>query len=455
MQINLPNDFESRMKKMLGEEYESFLKAFLTDEINVGIRLNKNKRNTELLFSKILKTCEKVEWCDDGYYCSKSIISGNHPYHMAGMCYFQEPSAMSVVEALKIKKDDYVLDLCAAPGGKATQAGLKLSDEGLLIANEIIPKRAQILAENIERMGIKNAIVTNESPEKLVDKFEDFFDKIIVDAPCSGEGMFRKETQAVEEWSINHTKTCAVRQGHILDCAYKMLSGGGSLVYSTCTFAPVENEEAVAQFLEKHPDMHLVDTGLYMLEDGRNEWSNSEIDVSLTKRIFPHKNKGEGHFLAVFEKDGEKSERHSSLYKKDKKNDEAVKLYKEFERDTLNITLNGDFRLFGDNLYLVPHSVNLDKIKVVRAGLYLGVIKKNRFEPSHTLLLALSREDFKKSISFEHSSCELSKYLHGETLKGDMSGYVCVCVDENPIGWTKGSGGVLKNHFPKYLRLLK
>ncbi len=455
MQINLPNDFENRMRNMLKDEYDSFIDAFLNDEINVGIRLNKNKRNIELLFSHILENCEKVAWCDDGYYCSKSIISGNHPYHLAGMCYFQEPSAMSVVEALKIEKDDYVLDLCAAPGGKATQAGLKLSCEGLLIANEIIPKRAQILAENIERMGIKNAIVTNESPEKLVGKFEGFFDKIIVDAPCSGEGMFRKEAKAIEEWSINHTKTCAIRQSHILDCAYKMLAPGGSLVYSTCTFAPVENEVTVAHFLENHTDMSLVDTGLDMLCAGRNEWCETSIDISFTKRIFPHKNKGEGHFLAVLKKDGIKRERHQIFDKEDKKSGEAVKFYREFEKDTLNITLDGNFKLFGENLYLVPHSVNLDKLRVVRAGLHLGVIKKNRFEPSHALLLTLSKDDFKKSISFEHSSSELSKYLHGETLTGNFSGYICVCVDENPIGWAKGSQGILKNHFPKYLRLLK
>lgn len=455
MQINLPKDFENRMRNMLGCEYPSFLDMFLNDEIYVGIRLNKNKKNTELLFSKILEGCERVAWCDDGYYCSKSIISGNHPYHLAGMCYFQEPSAMSVVEALKIEQDDYVLDLCAAPGGKATQAGLKLSDDGLLVANEIIPKRAQILAENIERMGISNAIVTNEAPEKLVDKFEGFFDKIIVDAPCSGEGMFRKETQAIEEWSINHTKTCAVRQGHILDCAYKMLSPGGRLVYSTCTFAPVENEEAVGLFLQKYPDMSLVETGLDMLSDGRNEWSNSKADVSLTKRIFPHKNKGEGHFLAVFKKSGNKSERNFVVSKADRKSNDAVKFYREFEKETLNVTLDGDFKLFGDNLYLVPHSINLDKLKVVRAGLHLGVIKKNRFEPSHALLLSLSKDDFKKSVSFECYSVELLKYLHGETLMGDFSGYIAVCVDENPIGWAKGSQGILKNHYPKYLRLLK
>ena len=213
--MNLPYEFENRIKEMLKEEYDSFLKTFSQNESYVGIRLNKRKKDVQKLFDDILDGCKKVDWCDDGYYCTKDIISGNHPYHLSGLCYFQEPSAMSSVEAVSIEPDDYVLDLCAAPGGKATQAGAKLSEDGLLIANEIIPKRAQILAENIERMGISNAIVTNETPERLSERFEGFFDKIIVDAPCSGEGMFRKEPRAVEEWSVNHTKTCAVRQRHM------------------------------------------------------------------------------------------------------------------------------------------------------------------------------------------------------------------------------------------------
>ncbi len=453
--MNLHIDFKNRMKNMLGEEYDLFIEAFSQNESYVGIRLNNKKKNVLKLFEDILKDCEKIDWCDNGYYCNKNIISGNHPYHMAGLCYFQEPSAMSSVEALSIEPDDFVLDLCAAPGGKATQAGAKISEKGLLVANEIIPKRAQILAENIERMGISNAIVTNETPERLAERFEGFFDKIIVDAPCSGEGMFRKEPRAVEEWSINHTKTCSVRQRHILDCAYKMLSPGGSLVYSTCTFAPCENEETVAYFLEKYQDMHLAPTGLHMLENGRNEWCNSEFDVTLTKRIFPHKNKGEGHFVALLKKDGDRPTRKKRTVNEDKRIKEIIKLYREFEKNTLKTELLGDFKVFGDNLYIVPHGINLDKLKVIRAGLHLGIFKKNRFEPSHALVLALDEEMFKNKISLSVDSVELSKYLRGETLTGEMNGYIAVCVNNNPIGWAKGSQGIIKNHYPKYLRLLK
>ncbi len=453
--MNLPYEFEIRMKEMLKEEYDSFLEAFSQNESYVGIRLNKRKRNVQKLFGDILKGCEQVAWCDDGYYCTKDMISGNHPYHLSGLCYFQEPSAMSSVEALSIEPDDFVLDLCAAPGGKATQAGAKLSKDGLLIANEIIPKRAQILAENIERMGISNAIVTNETPERLSQRFEGFFDKIIVDAPCSGEGMFRKEPRAVEEWSVNHTKTCAVRQRHILDCAYKMLSPGGSLIYSTCTFAPCENEENVEYILEKYSDMHLENTGLDMLDDGRTEWSEGKFDLRKTKRIFPHKNKGEGHFIALFKKDGEKLKREKRIHSEDKKCDDAIKLYREFEKNTLKTELTGDFKMFGDNLYIVPNGICLDKLKVVRAGLHIGVCKKNRFEPSHALVLSLEEDQFKNKISLSLDSIELSKYLRGETLTGDEKGYVAICVDNNPIGWAKGSEGIIKNHYPKYLRLLK
>lgn len=453
--MNLPYDFEIRMKEMLKDEYASFLKAFTENESYVGIRLNSRKKNVHELFDNILKDCEQVDWCDDGYYCTKDIISGNHPYHLSGLCYFQEPSAMSSVEAISVKPDDFVLDLCAAPGGKATQAGAKLSENGLLVANEIIPKRAQILAENIERMGISNAIVTNETPERLSQRFEGFFDKIIVDAPCSGEGMFRKEPGAVEEWSINHTKTCAVRQRHILDCAYKMLSPGGNLIYSTCTFAPCENEENVEYILEKYSDMHLEDTGLDMLDSGRNEWGSGKFDLEKTKRIFPHKNRGEGHFIALFRKDGEKTERRKRIPSEDKKCIDAIKLYREFEKNTLKTELTGDFKLFGDNLYIVPHGICLDKLKVVRAGLHIGVCKKNRFEPSHALVLSLEKEQFKNRITLPLNSVELSKYLHGETFAGEEKGYVAICVDNHPIGWAKGSEGIIKNHYPKHLRLLK
>lgn len=451
--MDLPQEFKDRMSNMLDDEYNVFLKSFDNEESYTGLRVNTRKNGAKEVMSQITNTLEGVNWCSDGYYCDKKVFSGNHPYHIAGLCYFQEPSAMAVVEALKIKDDDFVLDLCAAPGGKATQAGAKISGNGLLVANEIIPKRASILAENIERCGISNAIVTNETPEKLCEKFFDFFDKIIVDAPCSGEGMFKKEPHAIEEWSINHTKTCATRQKHIMDCAYKMLRPGGYIVYSTCTFAPCENEGVVDYMLSNYPDLSLADTGLDMLDNANANWVDSKYDLSMCKRIFPHKQKGEGHFIALFKKNGE-SVRKIDKISVAKQDLTGVSLFKEFEKNTLNTNIDGCFKMFGDNLYLVPHSINTDKIKLIRGGLHLGVCKKNRFEPSHALIMALNLDDFKNYVSYKSDDKNLIKYLHKDTILSEINGYCAVAVDNVPIGWAKGSGGVLKNHFPKHLRLI-
>ena len=450
--MNLPSRFIEIMKEMLKDEFDEFYQSYQTDTYT-GIRINPKKENTNLFFNEYINPDDKIPWCPDGYYTNKQLINGNHPYHLSGMCYFQEPSAMSVVEALPINPDDFVLDLCAAPGGKATQVGTKLGDCGLLVANEIIKKRALVLAQTIERFGFKNAIVTNEAPDKLSDKFSDFFDKIIVDAPCSGEGMFKKEPQAVEEWSENHTKTCATRQKHILDCAYKMLRCDGYIVYSTCTFSIHENEGVIDYFLSKYPDMELSQIELANLQNGFLDIINSDFDLSKTKRLFPHKVKGEGHFLALLHKKGERRERYYKQKKTDNSIKSCVSLYRDFEKKALNVTLDGCFQLNGDNLYLIPHGVDTDKLKLVRAGLYLGVIQKNRFEPSHALCMSLKFSDFKSKISFSADDKQLLKYLHGETINSDLVGYTAIAVDENPIGWAKGSCGILKNHFPKHLRL--
>ncbi len=451
--MELPKDFTARMMQMLGDEYDEFADALKNAPVRTGLRVNRRKDCAYSQMSEFLSGLEKIDWCPDGFFCDKKTISGTHPYHIAGLFYFQEPSAMASVGALQIKKDDFILDLCAAPGGKATQAGAYLDSSGLLVANEIIPKRAAILAENIERMGISNSIVTNESPEKLAEKFPRFFDKIIVDAPCSGEGMFKKEPQAVTEWSINHTKTCAVRQRHILECAYKMLAPGGYIAYSTCTFAPCENEETVEYFLDSHADMSICDTGLDMLSEGRSEWTSGRYDMSKTRRIFPHTQRGEGHFIALLKKDGESTERTVSKKASKKNTESGVKLFKDFEKETLFTDFGGCFEMFGDNLYLVPHGIDTDGIKLVRGGLHLGVCKKNRFEPSQALLSSLKLSDFKNSVSYSAESEEIRKYLRGETINSGIKGYCCVAVGKAPLGWAKGSDGILKNHFPKYLRL--
>lgn len=439
----LPKDFLVRMKDMLEDEYDQFISAFDEENPWVGMRINPQKGNSrEAVFSEI-GIPERVLWCENGYYTDKKTISGKHPYHVGGLVYFQEPSAMLTVQALPIERGDFVLDLCAAPGGKATQAAEKLGGTGLLVANEIIPKRAAILAENIQRMGIKNAVVTNESPEKLSEKYTNFFDKIIVDAPCSGEGMFKKEPQAITEWSVEHTISCGQRQKNILESAFKMLKGGGYLVYSTCTFAPCENEEVVLWVLENYPDVELVPIEADGVSDGRASWANCDLDFSKTKRIFPHKSKGEGHFTALFRKKSGEYEPHTMAYKCD-----GEKAFREFEKSFLNTHLDGNFIAFGDKLYLMPYNLDIDKIKTVIPGLFLGTLKKGRFEPSHALCLALSKDDFK--ATFEAEDCQ--KFFAGETLLCDKKGWTAVLYNNYPVGWGKASDGVLKNHFPKYLR---
>lgn len=456
--MNLPPKFEARMRKMLETEYEDFFKAISPTETETepplfsGIRINTLKENAKTVILGKIGNMENVPWCRDGFYADKSVISGNHPYHLAGLFYFQEPSAMSTVSALPIEKDDYVLDLCAAPGGKATHAGAILNGSGLLVANEIVRGRASILSDNIERMGIRNAVVTNETPQRLAEKYPCFFDKIIVDAPCSGEGMFRKEPQAIDEWSEEHTVSCGERQKKILDSAMRMLRGGGYLVYSTCTFAPAENEEVCAYMLDNY-NVELVPLqGLDMLCEGKTEWSGSDFDMSFTRRIFPHKQKGEGHFVALFHSlDDDRAVRKSYPMQKC----DGEKLYRDFENRYLTVKLDGEFYQFGENLYLLPRGIDIDKIKVLRAGLHLGICRKGRFEPSHALCLALCREDFKSSVDFDSESKMLKTYLMGGTIDCTENGWCAVTADGYPIGWGKASGGVLKNHFPKYLRLKK
>lgn len=438
----LPADFKERMRAMLGDEYEKFEKAHESAPIYTGLRINALKDGARDKIFEKFGEIRQIPWCVDGFHADKSKISGNHPYHLAGLFYFQEPSAMTAAECLPIEEGDFVLDLCAAPGGKATQAAAKLKGTGLLAANEIIRKRAEVLSENIERMGIKNAVVMNENPARLAEKFPSFFDKIIVDAPCSGEGMFRKEPQAAEEWSVEHVRSCAERQRKILECAVKMLKKGGMLVYSTCTFAEEENEENADYLINT---LGLEPVGISL------EGVSAGINMPKAVRIFPHISEGEGHFAALFQKTfGESGQRQSI---KTQPPSEAVRLYREFEKDSLNIRLDGDMCLFGSRLYLLPEGIDIDKLKVLRAGLLLGECKKNRFEPSHALALALSAKDFKRSVNLPAESAEMKKYLGGDVIPCGEKGYTAVLADGFPIGWGKASQGILKNHFPKHLRV--
>lgn len=446
--MNLPIDFCERMRELVGGEYDDFIKSYDT-QINRGVRINKLKCDT---LPKLFSDSEKVLWCPDGYYVKDGKVSGNHPYHAAGVIYFQEPSAMCVAEGLPLCDDAKILDLCAAPGGKTTHIGARMKNKGLLVANEIISKRAAILSENVERMGLTNTIVTNETPSHLAEKFQGFFDGIIVDAPCSGEGMFRKEPQAVDEWSVNHTLSCAVRQKNILDDAYKMLKCGGYIMYSTCTFSYDENEAVVKHMMEKY-NMELCPIpGLDMLSQGIGDGMEN------CRRVFPHKNKGEGHFTALLRRTEENETATEFVKKQNKRKDTtletAVRLYYEFEKSALKVHLDGEFVLFGDNLYVLPQYVDIDKLKVLRCGLHLGEVKRNRFEPSHALSHAFDEDVYINKVETLQNSEDIKKYMHGETLSSDVSGWCVIKTEKYIVGWGKGSNGIVKNHYPKHLRTL-
>ena len=425
--MKLPSEFVERMQDRDDIDIDKFIKSYDIPPES-GIRLNPQKHGADKLLENAFGKLDRVNWCESGFYAQKELIKGTHPYHMAGLFYFQEPSAMCAAELLPLENGDIVLDLCAAPGGKSTQ--IAANCEITLVSNEIIPKRSLILSENIERMGFGNVIVTNESPEHLERKYKGLFDKIIIDAPCSGEGMFKKEPAAVEAWSVEHVKSCAERQRHIIDSAMNMLRQGGSIVYSTCTFSTEENEENVEYITNKYPYMK----------------------VGNITRIYPHLQRGEGHFAAYIYDTREKCNRIINQDKQGKVS-EAVDLFRAFEERWLNTKLDGDFVLFGENLYLKPASVPIDGVKTVRPGLHLGICKKGRFEPAHALSKALHADAFKNRVNYSASDTDVNKYLKGETLNGDINGFGVVLCDGFPLGWVKGSAGVLKNKFPKGLRI--
>lgn len=454
----LPKEFQIRMEKMLGEEYPAFLESYEKEKYQ-ALRVNPLKVNEEEFVCRAPFTLKAVPWAEHGYYYGKEDQPGKHPYHEAGVYYIQEPSAMAPAEYLGVRPGERVLDLCAAPGGKSTQIGASLKGEGILIANEIHPARAKILSENIERMGIQNALVTNETPESLAEYFIEYFDRILVDAPCSGEGMFRKNEDAGAEWSPENVVLCAKRQAGILDCAASMLRPGGRIVYSTCTFAPDENEGSVSRFLLRHPEFFIVKVEKRNgMSGGVPEWTkNPAKGIEDTIRLWPHKLEGEGHYLAVLEKSKEAESGYRGYCKNGEQEglkEKDCKEYLEFSEQFLKKKLTGTLLKFGDQIYLAPEGTpTLKGLKVLRPGLHLGTAKKNRFEPSHALALALNPADVKYSVDLSSDGSEIRSYLNGQTLNREgEKGWYLITVDGYSTGWGKMAGGIIKNHYPKGLR---
>ena len=427
----LPEAFLKRMERQLGADYPAFLES-LERPRAVALRFNPLKGAVpELPF-----VGEPVPWEAMGYYYDPQARPGLHPYHEAGVYYLQEASAMSAVALLDPQPGETVCDLCAAPGGKSTQIAGRMGGEGLLLCNEYSPARAKILARNIERMAVANAIVTNEKTGSLAKRLPGFFDRVLVDAPCSGEGMFRKEEAAVTDWSQETVEMCAARQAEILDNAAKLLKPGGRLVYSTCTFAPEEDEEAVFAFLARHPE--------FAPEAVDAPWFTPGPQA--TYRMWPHKLLGEGHFGAVLRKlEGEETEIPLE------KGRPLPKPWLSFAKEAGVNLPEGIGLCFGDRLYLAPLGTPaLPGLRVLRAGLELGTLKKDRIDPAHAL--ALWGKDFAQSVDFAADGPEIRAYLHGEVLPGKTKGWCLVTVDGYSIGWGKGDGAQLKNHYPKGLR---
>ena len=446
------------MQEMLGEEYEAFLKGYDKPRFH-ALRRNPLKIQKDEFLNIIPFELQEVPWAEHGYYYENTDQPGKHEFHEAGLYYIQEPSAMSVVEYLEVKPGEQVLDLCAAPGGKTTQIAGFMAGEGLLVCNEIHPQRAKILSENIERMGVKNALVTNETPQRLSAMFPGFFDKILVDAPCSGEGMFRKNEEALEEWSADNVQMCADRQDEILEEVAKMLRPGGRICYSTCTFAPAENEDCMARFITSHPEFHLVEVEKKgNMSSGNPKFANMPVEgLEKTIRLWPHKLDGEGHFIAVLEKDGELDPSYKPMPQKGNEKPLKEKEYQEFldfQKETLKYPLGKECILFGEQLYAMPENMpSLKGLKVLRPGLHLGTLKKKRFEPSHALALSMKKEDVLRSWNLESGSREIKQYLSGQTFHAaGEKGWYLILVDGYGIGWGKLAGGIMKNHYPKGLR---
>lgn len=447
--MELPIEYTKKMQALLGDEFGAYLESFSQGRY-YGLRANTLKITPDELKRKLSFGLKPIPWCKEGfYYNGDDVRPSKSPYYNAGLFYIQEPSAMSTGALLPVEKGDRVLDLCAAPGGKSTQAAAKTCGEGVIVSNDISASRCKALLKNIEVCGIKNCIITNESPERLADKLPHFFNKIIVDAPCSGEGMFRKDEDAVKSWETHKTDFCQGLQREILHHADRLLAKDGIIAYSTCTFAPEENEGMLDEFIKKHPYYRVLEIDKSLgLDRGRPEWSSADKQFENAGRLWPHKVHGEGHFICLLQKtEGEPML--ESYEREDEANKKDLGDFYDFAKAYLNIDLS-DKHLLAHNgkLLAVPLGLRLKGLRVMRSGIYLGDLKTKRFEPSQAFAMALKKEDAKLTVDFALDSPELMRYMRGESFNVDCNdGWALVCADGYPLGWGKVQKGRLKNKY--------
>ncbi|MBR5234129.1 MAG: RNA methyltransferase [Clostridia bacterium] len=448
--IKLPEAFEKRMKSLLGDDFPKYINS-LNEEPVKGFRVNTDKISLSDFEKLNIFGKEKIPYVENGFYLDFEK-AGNHPYHHAGMIYIQEPGAMAPAECIDIEPDWVCLDMCAAPGGKSTQIKNKLGENGILVSNEYISSRCKILTGNIERLGLKNSVTTCMDTKKLAKYFTDTFDFIMCDAPCSGEGMFRKEQIAIDEWSEENVRMCAERQKEILNNAVPLLKNGGYIVYATCTFSLEENEMLIDDFLNEHPDFELVEVKKEVREntaDGIFFDGCRTENIHLTRRFYPHISKGEGQFMAVLHNKNERFEIKKSFNTKPEKID---KIITDFLDDVLVSYDKTNVRIYNGNPVYFSPDLEIEKGSAFCCGVTIGEVKKNYIQPHHQFFMGLGN-DFKRKIELSADDEKTKKYLHGEEIETDVpNGWAVVMIDGCSVGGAKVSNGRAKNHYPKGLR---
>ena len=453
--MNLPQSFIENMSEILGPELDEYLESYEKPKFT-GLRVNTSKISVEE-FERInpFKSLRRVPWTPNGYYYTEEDAPTKHPYYYAGLYYIQEPSAMTPASVLPIEEGERVLDLCAAPGGKATELGAKLNHTGLLVANDASASRTKALLKNLEVFGLPNILVTSEMGDKLDRYFHEYFDKILIDAPCSGEGMFRKQAHMIPAWERQGPEVFSKMQREILDQAANLLKPGGTMLYSTCTFDPKENEQVIEHLLKTYPEFRILKIAPYEgFVQGMPEVTESR-DPSLadTVRIFPHKMKGEGHYLALVQK-GEPCDRVKGELTGGKGKKKLPEELEEFLNDVKKEIRTDLLDIHGERVYVMPAGLpNLKGLRFLRTGLLLGELKKKRFEPSQAFAMTLKKDDYEKIVDLPLEDDRVSRYLKGETLDVDdlvemkAKGWYLVCVDGYPLGWGKLANGTLKNKY--------
>ena len=439
--MKLPDSFLSNMKDLLKEEYNQYLDSFNNDRV-YGLRINTNKISVKDFLKINPFNLKPIPWTDDGFYYKESDKPTKHPYYYAGLYYIQEPSAMLPAQVLSIEENDIVLDACAAPGGKSSKLANKLNKTGLLISNDISVSRAQVLLKTLESQGITNAFVIAEDINNI--NLNESFDKILIDAPCSGEGMFRKEPELIKSWLERGNEYYANIQKGIIKKALDLLKPGGKMVYSTCTFSKIEDEDIIEYALSICPELKVLPIKKH---DG---FVSGLTDKTINcVRLYPHKINGEGHFVALLQKGG------------DKNVNEQINNYAnlpdgEFFKSVKKEFKNGSFILRQDKLYFEPNtSINTKGLRVLRSGLYLGEYKHDKFEPSEALAMSLKKQEYSNILNFDLNDDRVIKYLKCETLDVQdkyLNGYVLVCVDGYSLGFGKVDKGILKNKYPANYR---